>query len=199
MLNLWSEKLLSNSEVTFTITATPSNASVTINGIATKSLKVKIGDTVTWKVSASGYYTQTGTETITCDTIKTISLKSRTTTFAVSSLTTGTGTSSGLKTRYYRAGYSFKSGNSYTVKITFGARADYGYNGYTSTSSSVNTSGTPATKTQQWAADKSSISSGTTKTVTFTASANASYLFLTLIDSSSAPKLNRSVYVTHNS
>lgn len=160
---------------------------------------VEPGTEVSWSVVANGYFSQSGTEVVEENITKVINLINRTTTFAVSSLATGTGTSSGLKTRWYRASYSFSKGKSYTISIKFGSRASSGYNGYTSTSTTMNASGTPSVKTQQWVSDSSNIAAGSTKTVTFTANANAPYLVLTLIDAATAPTLSGNVTIRNNS
>lgn len=59
---------------TFTVNPTPSNATVTINGENTKSVTVKEGTTVNWSVSLTNYATQSGSETITSDITKNITL-----------------------------------------------------------------------------------------------------------------------------
>lgn len=74
MLDCWSEKLLATPYYTFTINPTPSNATVTINGVNTKTVTVEDGTTITWSVSASGYTSQSGSLTLTDDTTKTVTL-----------------------------------------------------------------------------------------------------------------------------
>lgn len=74
MLDLWSEKLLATPYYTFTINPTPSNATVTINGVNTKTVTVEDGTTISWSVSASGYVSQSGSLTLTDDTTKTVTL-----------------------------------------------------------------------------------------------------------------------------
>ena len=48
-------------KVTFAITPTPTDASVSINGVVGTSIKTYKGATVNWVVSKSGYKTQRGT------------------------------------------------------------------------------------------------------------------------------------------
>lgn len=52
-------------KVTFAITPTPTDASVSINGVVGTSIKTYKGATVNWVVSKSGYKTQRGTEVVT--------------------------------------------------------------------------------------------------------------------------------------
>lgn len=63
---------------TFTISPTPNDATVTltVNGVSytQSSITVPSGTTVGWSVSKSGYLTQTGSEEVTEDTSKTITL-----------------------------------------------------------------------------------------------------------------------------
>ena len=59
---------------TFTINATPSDATVTINGVEQTTAQVVQGSTVTWSVERTGYTSQSGTETASSDTTKNISL-----------------------------------------------------------------------------------------------------------------------------
>ena len=73
MLNFWSHNLLNG--IIFTIKASPETATVQINGKVRNSVAVAPGATVSWSVSASGYYTQTGSQTVKSSTTKTIELK----------------------------------------------------------------------------------------------------------------------------
>lgn len=73
MLNFWSHNLLNG--IVFTIKASPETATVQINGKVRNSVAVAPGATVSWSVSASGYYTQTGSQTVKSSTTKTIELK----------------------------------------------------------------------------------------------------------------------------
>ena len=52
---------------TFTISPTPSNAIVKINGTTRNSISVSMGTTVTYEVSATGYITQSGSKRVTAD------------------------------------------------------------------------------------------------------------------------------------
>lgn len=63
-------------DVTFTITPTPSDATVTIDGATQASVEVKRGSTVTWKVAKSGYTTQEGSEVVNYTQTKAITLVS---------------------------------------------------------------------------------------------------------------------------
>ena len=51
-------------KATFTITPTPTDASVSINGVVGTSIKTYKGATVNWVVSKTCYKTQRGTEVI---------------------------------------------------------------------------------------------------------------------------------------
>ena len=55
---------LSKTQVTLTITPTPSNATVIINDVERKSITVDYGTKVTYAVSATGYVTKSGEETL---------------------------------------------------------------------------------------------------------------------------------------
>ena len=52
-------------KATFAITPAPTDASVSINGVAGTGIRTCKGATVNWAVSESGYKTQRGTETVT--------------------------------------------------------------------------------------------------------------------------------------
>ena len=62
-------------KVTFAITPTPTDASVSINGVVGTSIKTYKGATVNWVVSKAGYKTQRGTEVVTANTTKAITLE----------------------------------------------------------------------------------------------------------------------------
>ena len=62
-------------KVTFAITPTPTDASVSINGVVGTGIKTYKGATVNWVVSKTGYKTQRGTEVVTTDTTKAIALE----------------------------------------------------------------------------------------------------------------------------
>ena len=55
---------LSKTQVTLTITPTPSNATVIINDVERKSITVDYGTKVTYAVSATGYVSKSGEETV---------------------------------------------------------------------------------------------------------------------------------------
>lgn len=55
---------LVQSQVTFTIVANPSDATVRINGAVRRAVTVPVGTLVNWEVSKSGYITQSGQETV---------------------------------------------------------------------------------------------------------------------------------------
>ncbi|MBR6504571.1 MAG: hypothetical protein IKT41_02470 [Clostridia bacterium] len=74
---------------TFEINATPSESIIKINGEEKASIEVEKGTSVTWKVSADGYVTQSGTEVINENTIKDIKLEKQIYTFAINASPTG--------------------------------------------------------------------------------------------------------------
>ena len=59
---------------TFAINPTPADATVVINGSTTKSIRAAKGHTVTWSVSKTGFVTQSGSEVISGDVLKNITL-----------------------------------------------------------------------------------------------------------------------------
>lgn len=59
---------------TFAINPTPADATVVINGSTTKSIRAAKGHTVTWSVSKTGFVTQSGSEVISGDVSKNITL-----------------------------------------------------------------------------------------------------------------------------
>lgn len=59
---------------TFAINPTPTDATVVINGSTTKSIRAAKGHTVTWSVSKTGFVTQSGSEVISGDVLKNITL-----------------------------------------------------------------------------------------------------------------------------
>lgn len=59
---------------TFVINPTPADATVVINGSTTKSIRAAKGHTVTWSVSKTGFVTQSGSEVISGDVSKNITL-----------------------------------------------------------------------------------------------------------------------------
>lgn len=65
---------LSPVQYTFTIDATPANATVTINGDEQTSLTADVNTEITWTVEAEGYTTQTGTHTLIADYTETVTL-----------------------------------------------------------------------------------------------------------------------------
>ena len=68
---------------TFTINPTPSDATVTINGQVRKSITAYVGTKVTWEVKRTDYTTQSGSEILTKDTTKSISLSRTRYTFTI--------------------------------------------------------------------------------------------------------------------
>ena len=70
-------------KVTFAITPTPTDATVTINGTAQKSVSVDYGSEVTWEVSKTGYTTRNGTEAVIKDTTRAIELVIKQFTFTI--------------------------------------------------------------------------------------------------------------------
>ncbi len=188
-LTITLEKIL----YTFSITTSPTSAKVVMNGVETKSVTVEPGTNVAWKVSATGYYSQSGNQIVTENTSKQITLSSKTKVISVSSAT---------KTSYdneriyacpymaygnsYRFSYSFIKGRSYTIKYSTSI-GPWVYEAFTSTATGVNTStsmskGKPTTLTQTIFSTNngSNATSGISVNKTFTASANASYIFLNL-------------------
>ena len=59
---------------TYTINPTPADATVVINGSTTKSIRAAEGHTVTWSVSKTGFVTQSGSDVISGDVLKNITL-----------------------------------------------------------------------------------------------------------------------------
>ena len=164
-----------------------------MNGVETKSVTVEPGTNVAWEVSATGYYSQSGNQIVTENTSKKITLSSKTKVISVSSAT---------KTSYdderiygcpymaygnsYRFSYSFIKGRSYTIKYSTSI-GPWVYEAFTSTATGVNTStsmskGKPTTLTQTIFSTNngSNATSGISVNKTFTASADASYIFLNL-------------------
>lgn len=188
-LTITLEKIL----YTFSITTSPTSAKVVMNGVETKSVTVEPGTNVAWEVSATGYYSQSGNQIVTENTSKKITLSSKTKVISVSSAT---------KTSYdneriyacpymaygnsYRFSYSFIKGRSYTIKYSTSI-GPWVYEAFTSTATGVNTStsmskGKPTTLTQTIFSTNngSNSASGISVNKTFTASADASYIFLNL-------------------
>lgn len=60
--------------VSFTIIATPPSAQIVINGIERDNITVVSGTTVTWEVRAENYNFQSGTRTVSSDTVLNVSL-----------------------------------------------------------------------------------------------------------------------------
>ena len=69
------QQRINGNKVTFAITPTPTDASVSINGVVGTGIKTYKGATVNWVVSKSGYKTQRGTEVVTTNTTKAITLE----------------------------------------------------------------------------------------------------------------------------
>ena len=70
-------------KVTFTITPTPVDATVLINGTAQTSVSVDYGSEVSWEVSKPGYTTRNGTEVVNKDTTIAIELVIKQFTFTI--------------------------------------------------------------------------------------------------------------------
>lgn len=68
-------KSLITPEYDFVITTIPVDTIVTMNGATTRSIEVKEGTVVNWKIWREGYKDQSGTDIITSDTTKTITLE----------------------------------------------------------------------------------------------------------------------------
>ncbi|MBS4773444.1 MAG: hypothetical protein KHX55_04115 [Proteobacteria bacterium] len=183
--------MMSDRKVKITIKPSPSSATVKLNGQTRTSLLVKPGSVVTWSVTASGYIGQSGSMTVEADIVKSVTLKNRTTTIAVSSATATkygderiTGSAYMAYGQSYRFSYSFIKGRSYTIQYA----TSYGvwvYEAFTSTGTGVNTTtsgskGKPTTVTQQIFSNNNGKDGedGLTINKTFTASANAAYLFV---------------------
>ena len=75
--------ILEVQKVTFAITPTPTDATVTINGTAQNSVSVDYGSEVTWEVSKTGYTTRNGTEAVIKDTTRAIELVIKQFTFTI--------------------------------------------------------------------------------------------------------------------
>lgn len=59
---------------TYTVNPTPADAIVVINGSTTKSIRAAEGHTVTWSVSKTGFVTQSGSDVISGDVLKDVTL-----------------------------------------------------------------------------------------------------------------------------
>ena len=70
-------------QFTATITPTPNDATVTINGVERSSFTADYGTTITWSVAKTGYYTQSGTFTLLDDTDLDVDLSITTFTFSI--------------------------------------------------------------------------------------------------------------------
>ena len=115
-------------QYTFSIVATPADATVTINGEVRSSITADYGTSITWEVSKEGYTTQSNTETLTGDTTRNITLTEVQYTFTIvptpadatvmingvqqSSVTVGDGTT--LTWEVSKTGYTAQTG-SYTI------------------------------------------------------------------------------------
>lgn len=96
---LWARTAISKSTIcitgdiatesfTYTITPTPSNATVTINGTVGASAKVAAGAAINWKVEAVGYETKTGTDAIFENKTVPVTLEKAKVTFTVNAIPT---------------------------------------------------------------------------------------------------------------
>ena len=115
-------------QYTFSIVATPADATVTINGEVRSSITADYGTSITWEVSKEGYTTQSNTETLTGDTTRNITLTEVQYTFSIvptpadatvmingvqqSSVTVSDGTT--LTWEVSKTGYTTQTG-SYTI------------------------------------------------------------------------------------
>lgn len=70
-------------QYTFSIAATPADATVTINGEVRSSITADYGTSIAWEVSKEGYTTQSNTETLTGDTTRNITLTEAQYTFTI--------------------------------------------------------------------------------------------------------------------
>lgn len=68
MVSIMTEK------VAFTIKATPTDATVTINNTNRDTVIVAKGSTVSWSVSKTGFTSQSGSQVVTADTVKDVTL-----------------------------------------------------------------------------------------------------------------------------
>lgn len=203
---LMSEASAPKKMVVFKISARPTGATVKINGVTTTSVEVEEGSTVTWEVSLSGYYTQTGTEVMgSSDVTKGVTLTNRTKTISVSSAVQNTTGTNYYKWRQYTFQYDFKKGHSYTVTYTQAQDCDMlGATIWTSTKSTNNSTDiatgshdifTGAGYTEDFG---ETISKGTysrTKTLT----KDAGYLAIYFQDSTNYVTLSGSIKITDNS
>ena len=115
-------------QYTFSIVATPADATVMINGEVRNSITADYGTSITWEVSKEGYTTQSNTETLTGDTTRNITLTEVQYTFTIvptpadatvmingvqqSSVTVSDGTT--LTWEVSKTGYTAQTG-SYTI------------------------------------------------------------------------------------
>ena len=115
-------------QYTFSIVATPADATVMINGEQRTSITADYGTSITWEVSKEGYTTQSNTETLTGDTTRNITLTEVQYTFTIvptpadatvmingvqqSSVTVSDGTT--LNWEVSKTGYTTQTG-SYTI------------------------------------------------------------------------------------
>ena len=77
MLDILSKELLFKGKVyvTLTIVTTPSSAACTINGETTKTLTVELGTEIFWSVTASNYYSKSGSLVLLEDIILEVALE----------------------------------------------------------------------------------------------------------------------------
>lgn len=196
--------------VVFKISASPTGATVKINGVTTTSVEVEEGSTVTWEVSLSGYYTQTGTEVMgSSDVTKGVTLTNRTKTISVSSAVQNeTYTNYGIKTRVYTFSYDFVKGHNYTVTYTQASELDLG--GANIWTSDKSTNRSIDTLAAGWDYDKFSSGTGFTGDLgelivpagtyyrTATIKKNAKYLAIDLTSTSVYATLSGSIKITDN-
>lgn len=71
----WGSSVKPLVEYTFSIISEPSDAIIKLNGIVQSSITVYEGTTVNWEVSKENYYTQSGSEVVTSNIVKDITLQ----------------------------------------------------------------------------------------------------------------------------
>lgn len=74
ILNEFKQMYTEVQEYTLTVSATPSDATVKLNGVEQTSITVAEGSEVQWEVSKDGYVAQSGTVTVTSDTTLPVTL-----------------------------------------------------------------------------------------------------------------------------
>ena len=205
---LMSEASAPKKMVVFKISARPTGATVKINGVTTTSVEVEEGSTVTWEVSLSGYYTQTGTEVMgSSDVTRGVTLTNRTKTISVSSAVQNDyGVYEYVPSNVITFQYAFKKGKKYKIQYTSACQVMVGF-----TVCTTNSSKNPATTTQLGTnyidlLDTDEVTSGTyllpagTYSTIFTASKDAAYIvFYSSPHADYRTALSGSIKITDNS